>query len=257
MTVEVPASMRSMTVHRTQARTLRYTGSPVTRRDQRCVCSKRSIPLVAPSFATSMSCASRKCTTTVSARESTSDADDSAETEKISNGGSALTEATDVAVSATGPSPASAVMTVTPPGCPRNRALNSSGEREAEKPCFGVSIRPPARDACGSGLLNGQLLADDLRARAERAQLPERYVPRQRRHAAVRAREELVRVDELERVTKGVGDFLRRLDRLAGHVDGPEHDFLAADELDEVHRDMGVLAFQGDDVYGGPLQERE
>ena len=61
----------------------------------------------------------------------------------------------------------------------------------------------------------------------------------------------------LQRPAEGVGDFVRGLDRLARHVDGPEHDFLAADELDEVHRDMGVLAFQRDDVDGGPLQKRE
>ncbi len=53
-------------------------------------------------------------------------AEDSAEIEKTSNGGSTLIEATDVAVRATGPSPASAVIRLTPPGCPRKIALKSS-----------------------------------------------------------------------------------------------------------------------------------
>ena len=44
------------------------------------------------------------------------DADDCADSENTNSGGSALTDATDVAVSATGPDPGSAVMTATPPG---------------------------------------------------------------------------------------------------------------------------------------------
>ncbi len=40
----------------------------------------------------------------------------------------------EVAVSATGPFPASAVMTATPPGCPRKTALNSSGESDSVNP---------------------------------------------------------------------------------------------------------------------------
>src|SRR5689334_8796055 len=144
MIVEDPTSMRLMTAQRTQARTSSYTASPVARRDQRCVWSKRSAPGVAPNFAKSTSCASSRCTTTVWARESTSDAEDSAETEKISNGGSALTDTTDDTVSATGPSPASAVMTATPAGWPRNSALNSSAEREDGKLCFGASSQVSA-----------------------------------------------------------------------------------------------------------------
>ena len=53
--------------------------------------------------------------------------DDWLEMENTSNGGSALTENTDVAVNPTGPSPASAVITATPAGWLRNARLNSSG----------------------------------------------------------------------------------------------------------------------------------
>ena len=66
----------------------------------------------------------------MSARWSVVDAEDSAEIENVSSGGSALTDDTEVAVSATGPSPASAVMTATPPGWPRKRSLKLCGGSE-------------------------------------------------------------------------------------------------------------------------------
>ena len=49
--------------------------------------------------------------------------DDIADTEKTKSGGSALTEATEVAVRATGPSGPTAVMSATPPGWWRKTAL--------------------------------------------------------------------------------------------------------------------------------------
>ena len=61
---------------------------------------------------------------------------DSADTEKISSGGSALTDDTDEAVKATGPFSPYAVMTAIPPGCPRNARLKSSAETEV--PMAGV-----------------------------------------------------------------------------------------------------------------------
>lgn len=54
------------------------------------------------------------------------EAGESAETENISSGGCALTEATEDVVNATGPSPAFAEITATPPGCMRNNILQSS-----------------------------------------------------------------------------------------------------------------------------------
>ncbi|GAA5212152.1 hypothetical protein GCM10025774_35680 [Microbacterium kyungheense] len=56
--------------------------------------------------------------------------DESEDSENTSSGGSALTDATEVAVSATGPFSPSAVMTATPPGCPRNSDLKSSADND-------------------------------------------------------------------------------------------------------------------------------
>jgi len=67
------------------------------------VSAKRSRPLVAPARASEMSSASSKCTTMVSAAMIVGVADDRADTEKMSRGGSALTDDTDEAVRATGP----------------------------------------------------------------------------------------------------------------------------------------------------------
>lgn len=83
-----------------------------------------------------MSWASRKRTTTVSASTSIPAAQSSAETENISSGGCALTDATDDAVSATGLRPASVVIKATPPGRPRKSALKSSA---------GAATAPPLR----------------------------------------------------------------------------------------------------------------
>ena len=63
--------------------------------------------------------------------EIAADADEIEESENTRSGGSTLTEATDVAVSATGPVPGSAVMTATPPGCPRNSDLKSCAVKSA------------------------------------------------------------------------------------------------------------------------------
>jgi hypothetical protein len=52
--------------------------------------------------------------------------DENSDTENARIGGSTLTEITEVAVRPTGPLPASAVMTATPPGWLRNADLNSS-----------------------------------------------------------------------------------------------------------------------------------
>ena len=68
-------------------------------------------------------------TTSVSAVRIVGAADDISETEKTKTGGSALTENTELAVIATGPRPASAVITAMPLGCWRNAALNSSALR--------------------------------------------------------------------------------------------------------------------------------
>src|SRR5690606_23349266 len=96
------------------------------RRLQRLGSAKRSIPLVEQSVARSSCSAPRRCTTSVSALRIVGVADESDDTEKTRRGGSTLTEKTDVAVSPTGPSPASAVMTATPAGWLRNTDLNSS-----------------------------------------------------------------------------------------------------------------------------------
>lgn len=86
-----------------------------------------SIPLVAPSFARCSCSAASRCTTTVSAAATVGELDEASETENISIGGSALTDATDVAVSATGPAPASAVTSATPAGCARKAAVKRLG----------------------------------------------------------------------------------------------------------------------------------
>ncbi|WP_228373482.1 hypothetical protein [Demequina gelatinilytica] len=53
--------------------------------------------------------------------------DDISDAEKTSNGGATLMENSDDAVIATGPRPASAVITATPDGWSRNSAFNASG----------------------------------------------------------------------------------------------------------------------------------
>lgn len=95
---------------------------------------------------------------------------------------------------------------------------------------------------------------DDLCASTQGMQLAPGHVAGQGGHAAVGRGVEFVGIHELQRFAQGVGDLFGRFDGIGCHVDGAYHDFLAADELDQVHRDVRVLAFQGDDVNAGFLQ---
>ena len=76
---------------------------------------------------------------TVSAFRIVGVAEDSSDTENARIGGVTLTENTDVAVSATGPSPASAVIRDTPAGWFLNAALNSSRRSEVRSLVVSVS----------------------------------------------------------------------------------------------------------------------
>lgn len=127
--------------------------------------------------------------TTFSARSSTSAADESAETEKTRSGGYALTDATEDAVKATGPSPASAVITATPLGCPRKTALKSSAGRESV-----ASI-----ETLDTG--TDELLAQDSGSGAQSTELCQRDIAREWSHATVGAGNELVCVNKFQRLT--------------------------------------------------------
>ena len=82
------------------------------------VCSSMCLGKVADTAgcATFMSHIFRQCTTKPWPMKNTADDDENRDTENNSNGGCALTKATDDAMAVTGPSPASTVISVTPPG---------------------------------------------------------------------------------------------------------------------------------------------
>src|SRR4051794_36415412 len=91
------------------------TGAPSSSRDHRVGEAKRSTPRVAKQPARSVWVASKKLITTVSAAASVAKLDDSLDRANETIGGLKETETTEVAVKPTGPSPASAVTTATPP----------------------------------------------------------------------------------------------------------------------------------------------
>lgn len=102
--------------------------------------------------------------------------------------------------------------------------------------------------------LRFEFLAYDGGAGAECLQLAAGDFTGERCHAAVGAGVELVGIHELQRLAQGLGDFFRRLDGVVGDVDGTNHHLLATDQLDQLHRHVGVVAFQRDDIDVGLLK---
>ena len=92
--------------------------------------------------------------------------------------------------------------------------------------------------------LRGQLFADDLSPGAESPQFGIRNMARQWGHAAIGAGANIISIDELQRLAQGIGDLLGAFDPVGGHVDGADHHLLATDQLDQLHRDMRISAFQ-------------
>src|SRR5699024_3525337 len=137
------------------------------------------------------------------------------ETEKTRNGVSTLIDATDVAVRATGPSPASAVIKPTPPRCPRKSALKSSAGNEGD----GTAVLDASSD---------KLLAQHRSPSAQRAQLGQSDFAWERCHAAVGAGNQFVCIHVFQRLAQGVCHLFGGFDLLAGHVNGAEHDSFAA-----------------------------
>ena len=118
ITVDVPADIRFTIRPRIQVAAPGKYGSPVSKLLHREVSANRSMPLVAQSQAI-VSCSTP------------------------SRAGSALTENTDVAVSPTGPSPLSAVMTATPAACRRNAAVLPAEHQGASYRIGGTPPRHP------------------------------------------------------------------------------------------------------------------
>src|SRR3990170_4864973 len=98
MTVESPASIRLITRPRIQTGTPGKCGSPVGRRRQIDLSANLSIPLAEHSRAMWSCRVPRRWTTRVAARRIVGALEERPEIEKTINGGSALTEKTDVAV---------------------------------------------------------------------------------------------------------------------------------------------------------------
>ena len=95
-------------------------------------------------------------------------------------------------------------------------------------------------------ILLAELLARERRAFAERPQLRRRDLAVHRRHAAVGAREQMARGDELQRLLDHFGNFLRRLHAVACHVDHADEHVLALEQLHQLDRHARVDALERD-----------
>jgi len=102
-----------------------------------------------------------------------------------------------------------------------------------------------------------ELLRRERRALDERREFLQRQLAIHGRHAAVGARVEMLRRHVFRRRGDHARHFLRRLDRIVGHVDDTDEHVLALQQLEERDRHLRMYAFERDLVELALRERRE